>query len=93
MRKILFMALAALSVLPAAAQSLNMDLTPVTSSLRTLAPDIVNIACFALLIVGVAGVVYKYYDERDKLFSNIIMVIFIVGILWGAGRIAINAFL
>lgn len=80
-----------LTAAPLSAQTINWDLSPVTSSLRTLIPNLLGILCFVALFGWTIWNLVQNWKDRAEILSNAAWMLLIIavgyGIVYGAMNI------
>lgn len=76
---------------PLFSQTINWDLSPVTSSLRTLIPNLLGILCFVALFGWTVWNLVQNWKDRAEILSNAGWMLLIIavgyGIVYGAMNI------
>lgn len=76
---------------PLSAQMINWDLSPVTSSLRTLIPNLLGIFCFVALVGWTIWNLIQNWKDRAEILTNagwsLLIIAIGYGIVYGAMNI------
>ncbi len=76
---------------PLSAQTINWDLSPVTSSLRTLIPNLLGIFCFVALVGWTIWNLIQNWKDRAEILTNagwsLLIIAIGYGIVYGAMNI------
>lgn len=93
MKKTLFTAVAAMMAAPLFAQTISWDLSPVTSSLRTLVPDLLALLCFVALFGWTIWNLVQNWKDRAEILSNAGWALVIIAVGYGMVYGAMNVLL
>lgn len=94
MKKTLFSAVAiVLSAGSALGQSLNLDMSPVKTTLRTFIPDVMGVVCLVALVGWTAFNLIKNWDNRQEILTTFLWSLIGVIIAYGIVYIGMNALL
>ncbi|MCM1302062.1 MAG: hypothetical protein NC250_01000 [Alistipes senegalensis] len=75
------------------AQTINWDLSPITTMLRTLIPNILAVICVVALVGWTAFNLFKNWDNRQEIMTNFLWTLLGITIAYGIVRIGITVFL
>lgn len=78
---------------PLSAQTINWDLSPVSSSLRTLIPNLLGIFCFVTLVGWTIWNLVQNWKDRAEILTNAGWSLLIIAIVYGIVYGAINILL
>lgn len=93
MKKIILSGMALMICAAGASQSLNMDMTPLKTTLGKVVIDGVQIICFVFLIICVIGAAWEYNKDNQQAFKGFLAAIALTAFIWASAYIAKNAFL
>lgn len=94
MKKTLFTAAAAaMMTAPLFAQTISWDLSPVTSSLKTLVPNLLGLLCFVALFGWTIWNLVQNWKDRSEILANAGWMLLIIGIAYGIVYGAMNVLL
>lgn len=93
MKKPLFTAAAAMMTAPLFAQTISWDLSPVTSSLKTLVPNLLGLLCFVALFGWTIWNLVQNWKDRSEILANAGWMLLIIGIAYGIVYGAMNVLL
>lgn len=93
MKKMLFVCTLLLAAAPLSAQTINWDLAPVTSSLRTLIPNLLGIFCFVALVGWTVWKLIQNWKDRAEILTNAAWSLLIIAIAYGIVYGAMNILL
>lgn len=82
-----------LGVFTASAQSVNWDMSPITSSLRTFVPNVLGLICFVALLGWTAFNLFKNWDNRQEIMTNFVWTLVAILIGYGIVYMAMNVLL
>lgn len=68
---------------PLSAQTINWDLSPVSSSLRTLIPNLLGILCFVALVGWTIWNLIQNWKDRSEILTNFAWMLLIIGVGYG----------
>lgn len=92
-KKTLFIAVALLSGMPLFAQTINWDLSPVTTSLRSLVPNLLGLLCFVALFGWTIWNLVQNWKDRAEILSNAGWTLLIIAVGYGIVYGAMNVLL
>lgn len=78
---------------PLSAQTINWDLSPVASSLRTLIPNLLGILCFVALFGWTIWNLIQNWKDRAEILTNAAWMLLIIGVGYGIVYGAMNLLL
>ena len=93
MKRTLFTVVAAMMAAPLWAQTISWDLSPVTSSLRTLVPNLLGLLCFVALFGWTIWNLVQNWKDRAEILSNAGWMLLIIGVGYGIVYGAMNVLL
>ena len=93
MKKTLFTVVAAMMAAPLFAQTISWDLSPVTSSLRSLVPNLMGILLFVALVGWTIWNLVQNWKDRAEIITNAGWGLLIIGVCYGIVYGAMNVLL
>lgn len=94
MKKTLFSAVAViLSAGSVFGQSLNLDMSPVKTTLRSFVPEAIGVVCFVALVGWTTFNLIKNWDNRQEIMTTFLWSLIGVLIAYGIVYMAMNALL
>lgn len=93
MKRTVFVTLSLLLAAPLFAQTINWDLSPVTSSLRSLIPNLLGVLCFVVLVGWTVWNLVQNWKDRAEILSNAAWMLLIIAIGYGIVYGAMNILL
>ncbi|MCX4302255.1 MAG: hypothetical protein OSJ35_08520 [Alistipes sp.] len=74
-------------------QSLNLDMSPIKTTLRTFIPDAMGVVCLVALVGWTAFNLIKNWDNRQEIMTTFLWSLIGVLIAYGIVYMAMNALL
>lgn len=93
MKKTLFAVISTLLAAPLFAQTISWDLSPVTTSLRTLIPNLLGLSCFVILFGWTIWNLVQNWKDRAEILSNAAWALVIIAVGYGMVYGAMNVLL
>jgi len=75
------------------AQTINWDLSPIITMLRTLIPNVLAVVCIVALVGWTAFNLFKNWDNRQEIMTNFLWTLLGITIAYGIVRVGITVFL